>query len=168
MSSRHTERLITDRDYFKGWSFGRAVMAADKYGTPPDKISPVEILEWALTEGEWYTTEDTMGNTLWVGPSGINLIPGAKKEAYYDLKDAMPVMHEGYVSWWRMAASYLEFIESREKAMRDNIIKGFKAWQEKEAKEKQEETKGEPNIEGWMDSLDLDDIGDDEDEEDDE
>lgn len=158
MSSRHIERVVTDRDYFKGWSFGKALAAADKYSTPPDKISPVEIIEWALTEGEWYTSEDQTGHTLWCGPSGANLMPGNKKEAFYELKDALPVMHEGYISWWKMAASYLEFIEAREKMMRDSIIRGFKAWQEKESKkDPKEDPKEEPDIEGWIDGLELDD-----------
>lgn len=85
---------------YSGNSFLKALDVSAAFPMDPIDITPLELLEWALTEGGWniyvcpYTTE-----TAYEGPCGPQPIRGTDLWQYNDRDQALMVMRQQFALW---------------------------------------------------------------------
>lgn len=140
------------KDFFTGYTFFKARSVADRFTKDPSKITPVELIEWALVEGEWYLGCDTSGAGVWYGPIGDRPMPGQNKIAFSELKEATEEMLLQYGSWWNMRQTYDTAMKEFSEKVANEFLKRLKGQTKKEA-DKAEDTSFDKFLESLEDEL---------------
>jgi len=90
--------MHTDRS-FPGTAFQQAVEELELYQKPPDEMTPLDVVIWAMDRGCWSRKNLPIGR-VWVGPTGPIPQIGEPLGIYADADKAMFHMRLHYASWW--------------------------------------------------------------------
>lgn len=107
-------RLETMTDTFEGTPFQRACLELERYTLSPDKMTPLDIVTWAMDAGQWKRVFiPGLTAHVWMGPNGVAPQMGDPFVIQYDPDKAMYHMRVQYASWWGQRAALeraLEFL----------------------------------------------------------
>jgi hypothetical protein len=108
-------RVETMEKTFSGTPFQRACLEIEQYILPPDKMTPIDIVTWAMDAGKWERVFiPGLGTSVWYGPISIMPQMGEPFIFHYDADKAMYHMRVQYASWWGQRAALekaLEFLQ---------------------------------------------------------
>lgn len=71
-----------------------------RYDTPPEKMTPLELLKWGIEVDGWVLTEDAIGIATWFGPAAHAASPGMPFSAVRDPDLVFDIMMAHYKRWF--------------------------------------------------------------------
>ena len=85
--------------YYKGSLYAQALRSFTWFEKAPEKMTPIEIVEWALSCGQWTLTEAKDGSLAWVGPWGSPPFAGSERATFRNRDVALKCMQAQYSTW---------------------------------------------------------------------
>lgn len=89
-----------DAKLYNGTSYARTLREFQWFDKSPTQMSPVEIIEWAITCGQWSLAETSGGTLTWRGPWGSPPFPGSEIANFPLREVALQCMRTQYETWY--------------------------------------------------------------------
>lgn len=96
---------------FAGTPFQRALAELERYSVTPDKMTPLDIVLWAVDAGQWERVDVPGFGIVWEGPVSQMPQMGEPVSTFYDPDKAMYHMRVQYATWWGQRVALEKAVE---------------------------------------------------------